>query len=192
LASVAELERELIGERARLGLYALVREHKWPNPHPPIGYDKSKDGHLIVNASEAKLVNRIFRMYKRLKSIPQVAFELNKEGIRTKKCKEWNARAVKDIITNELYIGKFNVSGVQDYVPEYQMIEEKLFRSVNKIRLRYQNGGVKRPPMPEDRKKSKIEKIFDRYIEFIEKHETCSQQNIPEGGQTNGFSNIDF
>jgi len=192
LASVAELERELIGERARLGLYALVREHKWPNPHPPIGYDKSEDGHLIVNASEAKLVNRIFYMYKRLKSMPQVAFELNKKGIRTKKRKEWNARAVKDVVTNELYIGKFNISGVQDYVPEYQIIEEKLFRSVNKIRLRYQNGGASRPPMPEDRRKSKIEKIFDRYLEFIEKHGTCSKQNMPEEGQVNGFQNIYF
>jgi len=31
IGSVAELERELIGERARLGLHALAKEHKWPN-----------------------------------------------------------------------------------------------------------------------------------------------------------------
>ncbi|MEM3697089.1 MAG: recombinase family protein [Candidatus Bathyarchaeia archaeon] len=192
LASVAELERELIGERAKLGLYALVKEHKWPNPHPPIGYDKSESGHLVVNVTEAKLVNRIFFMYKRLKSMPQVAFELNKEGIRTKKGKEWNARAVKDVITNELYIGKFNVSGVKDYVPEYHIVEEKVFRSVNKIRLRYRNGHAKRPPMPKDRRKSKIAKIFDRYMKFIEKHEAYSSKSIREREQTNGFQNIHF
>ncbi len=56
LASVAELEREMIGERARIGLYALAREHKWPNPHPPLGYDKGDDGMLKVNKKEAKLV----------------------------------------------------------------------------------------------------------------------------------------
>jgi site-specific DNA recombinase len=56
LASVAELERELIGERARLGLYALAREYRWPNAHPPLGYDRDSNGHLQVNTLEAKLV----------------------------------------------------------------------------------------------------------------------------------------
>ena len=82
IGSVAELERELIGERARLGLYALAKEHKWPNPHPPLGYDKGKDGMLLVNESEVKLVRKIFKMYLRERSMPQVAFKLNKEGRR--------------------------------------------------------------------------------------------------------------
>ena len=81
LASVAELERELIGERARLGLHALAREHKWPNPHPPLGYDKNEDGTLITNSSEAKLVRKIFNMYIREKSMAQVAFLLNREDL---------------------------------------------------------------------------------------------------------------
>jgi site-specific DNA recombinase len=167
LASVAELERELIGERARLGLYALAREHKWPNPHPPLGYDKGEDGRLKINESEAKLVCSIFRMYLREKSMPQVAFKLNKGGILTKKGKKWNARAVRDIFTNKLYIGEYRVAGFEDSVGEYKMVNYDLFKKANETRLRYKKGGAKRPPMPKDRRIAKIEKIFSRYLELL-------------------------
>ncbi len=167
IASVAELERELIGQRARLGLHALAKEHKWPNPHPPMGYDKGEDGRLVVNESEAKLVQSIFEMYLREKSMPQVAFDLNKEGIQTKRGKEWNARAVRDILRNEIYIGKYNVAGVNHHVKEYRIIDESLFKKVDKLRLRYTMGGAERHPMPENRKMSKIDKVFNKFLELL-------------------------
>jgi site-specific DNA recombinase len=126
LASVAELEREMIGERARIGLHALAKRHKWPNPHPPIGYDKEEDGMLKVNKREARLIRWIFKRYTRNKSMPQVAFELNKRGIVTKNGKEWNARAVRDILTNEIYIGKYNVAGVEDQGRAYHPLNKRL------------------------------------------------------------------
>lgn len=169
IASVAELERELIGERARLGLHALAKEHKWPNPHPPLGYDKGEDGKLIVNKSEAKIVRKIFSMYLQMKSMPQVAFQLNKQGIHTKKGKLWNARATRDIMTNEIYIGRYNVASVNDYIEEYRIVDNDLFRRAGEIRLRYKIGGARRPPMPENRRTMKIEKMFNRYLEFLKK-----------------------
>ena len=167
IASVAELERELIGERARLGLHALAKEHKWPNPHPPLGYDKGEDGKLIANESEAKLVRRIFGMYLQEKSMPQVAFELNKQGIRTKKEKRWNARAVRDVLTNKIYIGRYDVAGVNDYIEDYRIVNNGLFKRVGETRLRYKIGGAKRPPMPENRRTIKIKKMFGKYLEFL-------------------------
>jgi site-specific DNA recombinase len=168
LASVAELEREIIGERARIGLYALAREHKWPNPHPPLGYDKGEDGRLTVNREEAKLVRWIFKMYIKNMSMPQVAWELNKEGITTKNGKEWNARAVRDVLTNEIYIGRYNVAGVREQVEEYRIIESGLFKQAKGIMHRFVSGnGAKRPPMPEDRRKAKIDKIFNDYLKFL-------------------------
>jgi len=168
LASVAELEREMIGERARIGLHALAKRHKWPNPHPPIGYNKKKDGMLEVDRKEARLVRRIFEMYLREKSMPQVAFELNKRMIATKNGKEWNARAVRDILTNELYIGKYNVAGVADQVGAYRIVEDRVFERAKEIVRRFEDGnGAKRPPMPEDRRKAKIGRIFNEYFGFL-------------------------
>ena len=184
LASVAEFERELIGERARIGLYALAKEHKWPNPHPPLGYNKDEKGRLVVDGKEAKLVKRIFKMYLHLKSMPQVAFELNKEGIETKKGKRWNARAVRDILTNEIYTGRYKVAGFEDCVDEYRIIDDELFKKVNQVRLRYRAGGAKRPPMPNDRRTMKIEKIFSRYLQFLQEIENKNQLKW-NGGRLN-------
>jgi len=167
LASVAELEREMIGERARIGLHALARQHKWPNPHPPLGYDKREDGMLEVNG-EADLVRRIFKMYLREKSMPQVTYELNKQGILTKKGKRWNARAVRDMLINEIYIGKYRVAGVEDRVEEYRVIEDGLFEQAGGIMRRFEDdNGAKRPPMPEDKRRAKIEKVFNEYLGFL-------------------------
>jgi site-specific DNA recombinase len=169
LASVAELEREIIGERAKLGLYALAKEHKWPNPHPPLGYDKNDEGRLVINTCEARLIKRIYRMYTQLKSMDHLAFWLNKQGIKTKKGKEWNARAIRDILTNELYLGSFNVAGFQGYVKECKILDQRLFRRVSEVRLRYCNGHAKRPQMLKDRKIAKIVNLCYQFKEFLEK-----------------------
>jgi site-specific DNA recombinase len=169
LASYSELEREIIGERSKMGLYALAKEHKWPNANPPLGYTRNGDGCLRPNAAEVNLVNKIIGLYTRSKSFPHTAFLLNKQRIKTKKVKEWNARAVRDIVTNELYVGRFNVAGFRDYVREYKIVDTKLFKRANTIRTRYTKGKAKRPPMPKDRKTLKIERIFNRYTELLEK-----------------------
>ena len=178
IASVAELERELIGERARLGLYALAKEHKWPNPHPPLGYDKDNDGKLVVKEDEAKLVLKIFEIYVLEKSMCQVAFVLNNGGIRTKRGKEWNARAVRDVLTNEIYVGKYNVAGVNHYLEEYRIMDDDLFRKANEIRFRYKVGGAKRPPMPNSRKMTKIDKIFNEYLGLLNSLEEGVEQDF--------------
>ena len=167
LASVAELEREMIGERSRIGLHALAKRHEWPNPHPPIGYDKKEDGTLEVNG-EADLVRRIFKMYLREKSMPQVAFELNRQGVHTKKGKPWNARAIRGVLTNELYIGRYSVAGVSEHIWEYRILDDEIFEKARRTMLRFKDGtGAKRPPMPEDRRRVKIGKIFNEYFEFL-------------------------
>jgi site-specific DNA recombinase len=167
LANVAELERELIGERARLGLYALAREGKWPNPHPPLGYDKDEDGCLVINQTEAELVKKIFQLYLNYKSLSHVAYLLNKEGIRTKRGKVWNARAIRDILANKLYIGEYDVAGANIYIGEYRIIDDETFNAVQKLRARFAFKGSKRPPMPPDEKMEKIEKIISRYRETL-------------------------
>ncbi|MHA1347521.1 MAG: recombinase family protein [Candidatus Heimdallarchaeaceae archaeon] len=171
LASVAEFERELIGQRARMGLHALAKQHKWANPHPPLGYDRDKDGKLLINPKEKNLVIYIFELYIEKRSMPQVAFELNQQNILTKKQNRWNARAVRDILTNELYIGNYSVAGFQDYVDEYRIIRDKLFSEARKIRLRFQKKGSKRKEVPKNRKQQMVEKIYTSYIDFLDKME---------------------
>jgi site-specific DNA recombinase len=98
LASASELERDLIRERSKMGMYALARQHKWPNSFPPLGYNKIEDGHLVINEEEPKIVRRIFEKYIEYKSMPEVAFRLNEEGIKTKRGNNWTTPSVKKSI----------------------------------------------------------------------------------------------
>jgi site-specific DNA recombinase len=170
LASMTELERELIGERARLGLYALAREGKWPNPHPPFGYDRDANGRLVINQVEAELVKRIFQLYLDHKSMSHVAYLLNKEGVLTKRGKSWNARAVKDILVDTLYIGDYRVAGVNIHIEEYRIIDDATFQVAQRMRIRFSSGKSERPPMAPARKMAQLEKIISRYREILRKH----------------------
>ena len=168
LASVAEFERELIGERSRMGLYALAKKHKWPNAQTPLGYSRQENGKLLLEPKEADLVKRIFQSYLSLKSMPQVAYELNQDNIYTKKGKKWIPRAIRDILTNKIYIGEFNAVGVHDHVEEYRLLSDELYDQVTQVRLRFKNGAKNRVPMPQARRMATINKVFDHYHSILQ------------------------
>jgi len=171
LASVAELERELIGERARLGMYALARELRWPNPHPPLGYIRDVAGRLIVKEEEAVLVRNIFKRYKDLKSLPQLAYELNAAGLKTKKGEDWSPRALRDVLTNPIYIGEYRVAGVVGRAEELRIVEDEVFKTAQETMRRYRcskAGATSRPPMPLERKRVKLDALLSRYTKFLE------------------------
>ena len=163
LASAAELERELIKERSKMGMHALARQHKWPNNYPPLGYDKREDGKLNINEGEAKLVTRIFNKYLDFKSMPEVAFRLNEKGIKTKRKNAWSVPSIKKVLDDEIYIGRYRVAGVDDPVEEYRIIEDELFKKAKELRQKRKP----KPPMPEDRKEATIDRIFDEYLNYL-------------------------
>lgn len=175
IASAAELESDLIKERTKMGMKALALKHRWPNKLPPLGYDKKEDGKLKINEKEITLVREIFRRYIKLKSMPQVAFELNKKGVKTKRGNGWTATAVKRILDNKLYIGTYEVAGIQEDVKEYKTIDEKLFRKAENRRCRFNE---KPKEMPRDRKEGTIERVFNEYLEFLDDMEELDERIV--------------
>lgn len=168
IANAAEFERELIKQRTKMGHTALALDHRWPNETPPLGYTKKDDGCLEIAEGEADLVKRIFESYTRLKSMPQVAQDLNGEGYSTKADCKWTARAVGEILRNQIYIGKYVVGDVEDHVPEYQILSDERFQEVTEIRFRFQQSGeCTRKQMPEDRKSDCLSRITRSYSEFL-------------------------
>ena len=168
IASAAQWEREMISERTAMGLKALAKQHKWPNKSTPLGYKRDSNGYLKIIKNEAKLVQEIFHKYIKMKSMPQLAFLLNKRGIKTKRGKKWSAAAIKTILTNEIYIGKYNVAYVQTNIPKYKIIRNKTFKKTQQIRLR-QSQNVE--AMPNNRKTATVKKIFDEYMSFLKEEE---------------------
>jgi site-specific DNA recombinase len=177
IASAAEWEREIIKERSRMGMKGLAMQHKWPNRLPPIGYNKKKDGHLMINEKEASLVKNIFKRYIKLKSMPQLAYELNEKNITNKRGNKWNTVAIKKILENQIYIGNYKIAGIEDYVQEYRILKDKIFKKVEKTRKRFIK---KKQAMPINRKQKKVDMMINKYLSFIREEDEVEDQNVKE------------
>ncbi|SFL21614.1 Site-specific DNA recombinase [Halogranum rubrum] len=167
LASAAEFERDMIKERTRMGLKALAVDGRWPNSQPPLGYELSIDGRLRISAEEARLVNQIFERYVEVKSMPEVAHELNRQAVSTKRGNEWTSRAVRDVLRNALYIGCYVVSEISKDIPEYQIVSKELFEKATTIRFRFRGQGSSRSRMALHRKQQSVDHVIDQYQSFI-------------------------
>jgi len=70
-----------------------------------LGYDKNEQGELVINTSQAAVVERIFQDYLAGKGTFVIAKELNQEGILTVTGGTWYSSTVLGILKNEKYKG---------------------------------------------------------------------------------------
>jgi site-specific DNA recombinase len=185
LANAAEWERDMIKERSRLGMKALASQNKWPNSHPPLGFNKGKDQYLKIDQIEAKLVKYVFKKYIELKSMPQLAFMLNKKDVKSKRGGRWTAASIKKILCNEIYIGHYSVAGVESNIKEYRIVSNNVFNKVQEIRQRH---GQNVEPMPVNRKQATVERIFNEYMSYLKEEEQLPFP-IAEGMYLDAFRN---
>lgn len=167
IASAAEFERDMIQQRTEMGLRALAEDHKWPNDSPPLGYETCDDDTLRVDEDEAELVEWIFRTYLEERSMPEVAQRLNDRGITTAADGEWTPRAVGDVLGNELYTGRYQVSDVDEQVEDYRIISDDLFEEVTAVRHRFRSDREAQS-MPASRKERLICGMVDEYATYLD------------------------
>jgi site-specific DNA recombinase len=171
LASAAEFERDMIKQRTQIGLNGLAEEHKWPNNNPPLGYSLTSENRLSVDEKESNLVTDIFELYIELRSMPDVASQLNQRGHRTTDGGEWTPRAVGDVLRNQIYRGTYELGDISEYVPEYQIVDGEIFERVTEIRMRFQRGQASRSTMTTSRKEQTIAEMREMYKEYLQ---SCS------------------
>lgn len=133
VAMVGEFERGTIAENVKMGMMARAREGRW-NGNVVIGYDlvqkqdstnrRRKDTELVVNVKEAEIVQTVFKLYSEGKGYKAITNYLNKFGYKTKRGNPFGVIAVKNILTNPVYIGKIRYNRLQNW-------SEKRRRNVN-------------------------------------------------------------
>ena len=95
---LAQMERELIGERTRAAM-AFKREQRQPTGPPPLGYrSNGSREQMVAVPSELEVVRSIIERWRRGGSYLGIAAELNAEGISTKQGKRWHASTVRAIV----------------------------------------------------------------------------------------------
>ena len=95
-AALAEMEREIIGERTR-----DVLQRKKANGevygHVPFGFKRFK-GRLLNHNDEQKIVKTVLGMRGRGFNYSTISRELNQMGFKTKKGNQWYPQTVKNVV----------------------------------------------------------------------------------------------
>jgi site-specific DNA recombinase len=115
LSVFAQLEREQIRERTKMGKLARAKEGLWGGgANSAIGYDYI-DGHLVVNDYEAVQVRKIYALYLDEMSPAKIAAQLRAEGY-TNRYGSWSElsghTSVLRILCNEVYLGTLRYDDV--------------------------------------------------------------------------------
>lgn len=107
MSSIAQEESRSISENCIWGQRKRFADGKVSVPFGRfLGYDRGKDGNLVVNEKEAVIVRRIYGLFLQGHSPYAIAKKLTAEGIPTPGGKEkWSGSTVRSILTNEKYKG---------------------------------------------------------------------------------------
>jgi site-specific DNA recombinase len=99
MASVfAELERAMIRERTRSAMSVNQSRGERIGGHAPFGWDFGREGRLVENATEQKIIARMRRLRAEGLSYRGIAGRLDNEGIRPKRGKRWIHTTVESIL----------------------------------------------------------------------------------------------
>ncbi len=105
-----------------------------------LGYDKEGEGrhnmYYVVDPNTAPIVQRIFMDYVNGKSMAQISEQLNKEGRRTIRGKEFTTNGIRRILKNRAYIGVYQYADkiIEGGMPA--LISKELFDEAQE-RLKY-------------------------------------------------------
>lgn len=107
MASLAQQESESLSQNVKLGMQYRFQQGKiMVNTTCFLGYDKDKDGNLVINPEQAEIVKRIFREYLEGKSILAICRGLERDKIQTSRGNSrWHDSSVRKILENEKYMG---------------------------------------------------------------------------------------
>jgi site-specific DNA recombinase len=133
LSVFAQLERETITERMRLGQIKRAEEGlaAMGGDYDPAGYAR-QDGKLIIKPDEAEHIRTAFDLYEQLLSVTKVQRELKRLGYPV-----WRFRRYRDILSNKLYCGYVSYAGKYYKGQHEPIISEEQFERVQVLLSRH-------------------------------------------------------
>ncbi len=148
IESVDEFYSENLGQEVMRGMREAASRGFWVSPQIPLGYRKvmvddngKKRPKLEIDPPADAVIRRIFDMALRGKSSLDIAKELNAEGVRSPKGKQWRKTSVVATLSNEVYTGtlvwgltardKGDVIRLEDAFPA--IVEKQEFRRVRRL-----------------------------------------------------------
>jgi len=103
LAGMAAQERQSIIQRTIAGKKEKAKKGGFAGGSAPYGYERDKEGGLVIDEQEAAVVRRIAAMRESGATLQAIADALNAEGIPTKRSGSWHPRIVSCILDSPRY-----------------------------------------------------------------------------------------
>ena len=134
LAVFAQLEREQIKERTKMGRIARAKTGLYHGGgYIPIGYDY-EDGKLVVNPYEAEQVKKIFDWYLAGASLNTISERLQAEGYTNRYGSYASWSGIRYILENETYLGRIHFGDVRVDDAHEPLVSEEQFNAVQVLR----------------------------------------------------------
>lgn len=134
LAVFAQLEREQIKERTKMGRIARAKSGLYHGGgYIPIGYNY-EDGKLVVNPYEAEQVRNIFKWYLEGGSLKSVTDRLVAEGCTNRYGSYSSWSSVRNILENETYVGRLHYGDVLVEDAHEALVSKEDFDAVQELR----------------------------------------------------------
>lgn len=141
LSVFAQLERETIAERLRMGLIKRAEKgyRSAGGDYDPAGYGRAKNGELFIKEEEAEHIKMAFALYEQYHSITKVQAKLKDLGFPV-----WRFRRYYDILRSKLYCGYVSFSGTYYKGNHESIITEEQFNRVKTLLERHKGHNAHR------------------------------------------------
>lgn len=136
-ASIAQLERDVLIERSKMGVLKSVQEGHYMASVPLYGYKYDREiKNLKIHPEESEVVKLIFTSYQEGRiSQRQIAKELNDMGYFRRKGSEWHGGQVHRVLTNPAYCGKwrYTMGSESVLVNIPRLISDETFNEIHEL-----------------------------------------------------------
>jgi DNA invertase Pin-like site-specific DNA recombinase len=107
LSSLAQDESRSISENSTWGIRRRFEQGRlFINTTKFMGYDKDKNGNLVINKKQAEIVRRIYKDFLDGKGANLIALDLEKDRVPNWNGKtKWYENSIRKMLTNEKYMG---------------------------------------------------------------------------------------
>lgn len=143
LSVFAQLERETLIQRVRLGKEQSARQGRWFGGTPPFGYQLPRGTHVLEpDPDTAPVVAMIFRWFTAQRwGLSRISLELDRLGIRPAMGGRWSARSVGQILDNATYTGLIRQRDVQHQGRHTPLVDPPTWSAARQLRAERRRFG---------------------------------------------------
>ena len=132
LEAINEYYSAELSQKIKRGMRENVIKGKSTGGNIALGYRIGNDKRLEIVEEQAVIVRKIFQMYAAGSTFAEIINELNSSGLKTSRGNSFNKSSISRILSNERYIGKYSIKGIDEVSECPRIIDDELFENVRK------------------------------------------------------------